>query len=164
MNLRRIMAEPFDAREWAGLFDGGPQPPHPNFWLLSKHFAECLTISSHHFSTTNDQILTNQTQNMAQNMLAEVLRHYHILASNTPDMIELTDELMQEVGLVPQGIPALYEYSDRFAGDHGRAKELVNAFFNPTARHRGRFLDVLLAPLIFVLVYLFTRQWLWMIQ
>ena len=70
-------------------------------------------------------------------------------------MIELTDELMQEVELVLQGIPALYEFSEHFASDHGRVKELVNAFFNLTARHRGRFLDVRLAPLIFVLVYLF---------
>ena len=87
-------------------------------------------------------------------MLAEVLRHYHILRPNTPDMIELTDELVQDFELIPQGIPALYEYSERFARDRGRAKKLVNAFLNLTARHRGCVLASCLAPLILVLAYL----------
>ena len=91
---------------------------------------------------------------MAQNMFAELLRHYHILKSTTPDMIEISDQLVQESALIPQGIPALYEYSARFHRDRRLAKELANAFINLTARHRGRLLDVRLAALVLVLVYL----------
>ena len=61
---------------------------------------------------------------------------------------------MQESDFIPQGIPALYEYSERFHGDRRQSKGLVNAFINLTARHRGRLLDVRLAPLILVLAYL----------
>ena len=91
---------------------------------------------------------------MAQNMLAEVLRRYHILTPNTSDIIELNDELVQDFELIPQGIPALYEYSERFARDRRAAKNWVNVFLNLTSRHRGRLLDVHLVPLAFVAGYL----------
>ena len=90
---------------------------------------------------------------MAQTVLAEVLRHYRILTPYTPDVNDLNDELLQEFELIPQGIPALYEYSERFARDR-RAKELVNTFLNLTGRHSGTSLDVRFAPIILVLVYL----------
>ena len=86
-------------------------------------------------------------------MLAEVLKRYHIL-TNTPDMIEFNDELMEDFELIPQGIPALYEYSERIARDRRAAKNWVNAFLNLTSRHRGRLLDVSLVPLAFVAGYL----------
>ena len=91
---------------------------------------------------------------MAQTMVAELLRQYHILAPNTTSMIDFDDELLQDLEIIPQGIPALYEYSARFARDHGRAKKLVNAFLNLTGRHRGRLLDVRFLPLMCVLAYL----------
>ncbi|KAM0798634.1 hypothetical protein BDR22DRAFT_823114 [Usnea florida] len=61
---------------------------------------------------------------------------------------------MQESDFIPQGIPALYEYSERVHRGRRRAKELLNVFMNVTTRHRGRLLDVRLAPLILVLAYL----------
>ena len=91
---------------------------------------------------------------MAQTMLEELLRQYHILTSSTPNVIEIADELVQESDFIPQGIPALYEYSERVHRDRRRAKELLNVFMNVTTRHRGRLLDFRLAPLILVLAYL----------
>ena len=89
---------------------------------------------------------------MAQNMLAEVLRHYHVIAPT--NAAESNHDLMQELELVPQGIPALYAYSERHVRDHGAAKELMNAFINFSRRHRGRLLDFRLLPIVCVLAYL----------
>ena len=88
---------------------------------------------------------------MAHTML-EVLKNYNILKPNIPDMIDLDDELMENIELIPQGIPALYEYSARFARDR-RAKKMVNVFINLAARHRGCLLVIPLVPLAFVVVY-----------
>ena len=89
---------------------------------------------------------------MAQTMLVEALRQYHILPLNAPDMIDLNDELMEDFEVIPQGIPALYEYSARFARDR-RAKKMVDVFINLAARHRGCLLVIPLVPLAFVVVY-----------
>ena len=89
---------------------------------------------------------------MAQNMLAEVLRQYHVIAPT--NAAEPNHDLVQELELIPQGIPALYAYSERHFRDRGAAKELMNAFINFSKRHRGRLLDFRLLPIVCVLAYL----------
>ena len=94
--------------------------------LLPYHRARAPLIRPGPIATSLKSLNTFRTVVLpAQTTLAEVLRHYHILAPNAPDMIELNDELLQEFELIPQGIPALYAYSERHAKDPTPTEELM---------------------------------------
>ena len=108
--------------------------------------------------TTTVKFNTWRTENlllhpkMPQNILAEVFRYYHIIAPKIHNTADPNHNLLQELEChIPQGIPALYAFSERHVEDHGPGKELMKVFIE---RHGGRLPDLRLLPLACVLIYL----------
>ena len=65
---------------------------------------------------------------------------------SNPDTTEPKHNLMQEFELIPQGIPALYAHSERYAKENSLAKASMDGFVNFSRRYRGRLLHIRSLP------------------